>query len=220
MRAVVVAITLLLLPFLAAAAPTTSPAPSPASPTTAALLARVADPAARELLGTVIEHIIHGTPRRPAEVADGEEHPSRSADAARIDELEGRVAEAERRAQAQQARITWLEEHVMMMRLSNHTTAEPTAAGSPGTPGRRLQDHDGDVGELVHIIKRSATTRRPSSAGTDEADGGGVHRILQKSAECGSLLTRLTAVRAECCDEPTEDCSSGAPAVCNAECAA
>ena len=50
------------------------------------------------------------------------------------------------------------------------------AAGSPGGPGRRLQDgNEDDVGELVHIIKRSETTRRPGSAGTDEADGGGVH---------------------------------------------
>jgi hypothetical protein len=28
------------------------------------------------------------------------------------------------------------------------------------------------------------------------------------------------AINAECCDEPTEDCSSGEPAVCNAGCAA
>jgi hypothetical protein len=38
---------------------------------------------------------------------------------------------------------------------------------------------------------------------------------------CGSgdLGTRVGAVNRECCDEPSEDCSSGRPAVCNAGCA-
>ena len=34
------------------------------------------------------------------------------------------------------------------------------------------------------------------------------------------LDAALEAVNAECCDEPTEDCSSGYPATCNADCAA
>ena len=30
----------------------------------------------------------------------------------------------------------------------------------------------------------------------------------------------LDPINTECCDEPTEDCSSGYPATCNADCAA
>ena len=37
--------------------------------------------------------------------------------------------------------------------------------------------------------------------------------------ECGDFESRMAALAAECCDEPTEDCSSGTPASCNAGCA-
>jgi hypothetical protein len=37
---------------------------------------------------------------------------------------------------------------------------------------------------------------------------------------CGDFNARMTALAAECCDEPSEDCSSGTPATCNAGCAA
>ena len=60
------------------------------------------------------------------------------------------------------------------------------------------------------------------------ADAG--HRRLQTGAEdrygggeaCGAadLAARSAAVNAECCEEPTGDCSSGAPATCNSRCAA
>jgi hypothetical protein len=43
------------------------------------------------------------------------------------------------------------------------------------------------------------------------------HRSLQ--ATC-SVNTRAAEVQVECCNEPTEDCSSGAPISCNAGCAA
>ncbi len=36
---------------------------------------------------------------------------------------------------------------------------------------------------------------------------------------CGDLSGRTTAVNSECCDEPSEDCSSGRPATCNPGCA-
>ena len=37
---------------------------------------------------------------------------------------------------------------------------------------------------------------------------------------CGDLTARTKAVTDECCDEPTEDCSSGRPSTCNTGCAA
>ena len=36
---------------------------------------------------------------------------------------------------------------------------------------------------------------------------------------CDDLADRTAAVNDECCDEPTEDCSSGRPATCNVGCA-
>ena len=44
----------------------------------------------------------------------------------------------------------------------------------------------------------------------DSSDGG---------QECGDFESRMAALAAECCDEPTEDCSTGTPASCNAGCA-
>ena len=58
------------------------------------------------------------------------------------------------------------------------------------------------------------------------ADNGG-HRRLQGTGygtdvtcDLTDLPTRTAAVVQECCDESTEDCSSGVPATCNAGCAA
>lgn len=38
-------------------------------------------------------------------------------------------------------------------------------------------------------------------------------------APCGNLNDRIDAVNGECCDEPSEDCSSGSPSTCNPSCA-
>ena len=48
------------------------------------------------------------------------------------------------------------------------------------------------------------------------------HRRSQQSRRCtfDSLSSRSAELNSECCDEPTEDCSSGEPATCNAGCAA
>ena len=42
----------------------------------------------------------------------------------------------------------------------------------------------------------------------------------QSTCTASDLAARSAAVTAECCDEPTEDCSSGQPATCNLGCAA
>ena len=54
-------------------------------------------------------------------------------------------------------------------------------------------------------------------------DGGG-HRRAQSNAgtgacDAGALPSRTQAITAECCDEPSEDCSGGYPQTCNAGCA-
>ena len=56
--------------------------------------------------------------------------------------------------------------------------------------------------------------RRLQGAGDGDGYGG--------SGACTSstVAARSDLVTAECCDEPTEDCSGGAPATCNSDCAA
>jgi hypothetical protein len=54
----------------------------------------------------------------------------------------------------------------------------------------------------------------PTSGGGDDGEG---HRRLQGT--CSNFAGRISAVNIECCDEPREDCSSGAPATCNVGCA-
>ena len=69
-----------------------------------------------------------------------------------------------------------------------------------------------------------------AEAASEEVATGG-HRRLQgpeagdgngDSTRCtdSNLAARSAVVNAECCDEPTEDCSGGAPATCNSRCAA
>jgi hypothetical protein len=51
--------------------------------------------------------------------------------------------------------------------------------------------------------------------GDDQASGGGGYG----GGACGDLTARTAVVNDECCDEPSEDCSSGRPATCNLGCA-
>ena len=50
--------------------------------------------------------------------------------------------------------------------------------------------------------------------GDDQAGGGN-----GGGGACGDLAARTAVVNHECCDEPSEDCSSGRPATCNLGCA-
>jgi hypothetical protein len=52
------------------------------------------------------------------------------------------------------------------------------------------------------------------------AAGGGYGDGGDAACAASDLGARSAAVDAECCDEPTEDCSSGEPATCNVGCAA
>ena len=77
-----------------------------------------------------------------------------------------------------------------------------------------------EIGENVKIIKPTVV-----SCDTDPhaCDGENEHRRAQSAeASCDSdeVSWRTGDIDRECCDEPSEDCSSGIPATCNAGCAA
>ena len=100
---------------------------------------------------------------------------------------------------------------------------------------------DPSVGENVKIIKRSVV--RCDSQGSTAADGTfdysqcadsafatcnavacmghtAGHRRAQSVGTCGDLTSRTEEITAECCDEPSEDCTGGYPHTCNSGCAA
>merc|ERR1711969_483936 len=60
------------------------------------------------------------------------------------------------------------------------------------------------------------------SGGGAGTHGGGKHRRAQAARRCkpADLAARATEITAECCDEPSEDCTGGTPHTCNAGCAA
>ena len=87
-----------------------------------------------------------------------------------------------------------------------------------GTEHRRLQKQ-GD--RLVVVIDTHAPTRLDADRAEQRlidrlpgADRGDAHGI----GSC-DLAARSQALNDECCDEPSEDCSSGRPATCNVGCA-
>eukprot|EP01046_Picozoa_sp_COSAG06_P036612 COSAG06_NODE_4052_length_4625_cov_21.008396_5_plen_458_part_00 len=59
-----------------------------------------------------------------------------------------------------------------------------------------------------------------AAAGAAAAAGGGHGDGGDAACAASDLGARSAAVDAECCDAPTEDCSSGEPATCNVGCAA
>lgn len=58
------------------------------------------------------------------------------------------------------------------------------------------------------------------SGGSPCQNGGSCARGDGATCTAQNMASRAADVHAECCDEPTEDCSSGQPASCNAGCAA
>ena len=108
------------------------------------------------------------------------------------------------------------------VRVLTHQSADQrgrrvqTDGGAPHAPGL-----DPDTAfENVKIIKPTVV-----SCDTDPhaCDGENEHRRAQSAeASCDSdeLSWRTDDIDRECCDEPSEDCSSGYPRTCNAGCAA
>eukprot|EP01047_Picozoa_sp_COSAG01_P033492 COSAG01_NODE_2468_length_7634_cov_6.744127_1_plen_930_part_00 len=144
----------------------------------------------------------------------------------------------EAQAQAKQlashtGKIAALEEHLLLTKDANAShhaievrlrsveakCAEATASS------RRLEEDDGHDYVTQHF---AAVTLASGPVGTGTMDGGAGnigsgHRRTQgagSSGSCANINIRALAVQTECCDEPTEDCSTGVPSSCNADCAA
>jgi hypothetical protein len=82
---------------------------------------------------------------------------------------------------------------------------------------RHLQAAPNSTGKVVHI--HQATVTIPEGLGwRTSGNYNGGHRRTQKGV-CGQVTVRAAAVQAECCDQPSEDCSGGAPRICNTGCA-
>ena len=83
-----------------------------------------------------------------------------------------------------------------------------SASGGPAR-ARLLQDGCG----CAQCVQKGNTVADCESFGLDcgcYADDGGA---------CGGFVDRTRALNDECCDEASEDCSSGRPATCNLGCA-
>ena len=75
-----------------------------------------------------------------------------------------------------------------------------------------------DASQTMQVSLRGAENAQPTS----DADYFELQISTGSWRRCSlaDLAARAADVTAECCDEPTEDCSSGMPATCNAGCAA
>eukprot|EP01047_Picozoa_sp_COSAG01_P060090 COSAG01_NODE_7314_length_3255_cov_4.176489_1_plen_622_part_00 len=126
----------------------------------------------------------------------------------KISSLQTTVATQSRTIQDHSARIRELE-----------AGPRQPGGGSTMAAGRRLQPAP-NSSKVVHI--HSISVHIPEGPGwRTSGNYNGGHRRTQKSPSCRTALSaRTQAVSDECCNEPTEDCSSGAPAVCNPGCAA
>jgi hypothetical protein len=85
---------------------------------------------------------------------------------------------------------------------------------------------DGDVGCLSELGAAGcaadgavvpAPTPSPEPSHSDTGTGGDEPIVC---TDYNGMNTLLTPLNSECCDEPSEDCSSGYPATCNSGCAA
>jgi hypothetical protein len=99
--------------------------------------------------------------------------------------------------------------------------AVETKLAAIGSPERRRAQAGGDSlhqnidvhADNAKIITRSVQTRLPTS------DTGG-HRRAQTTCTPADVDARSAEVTAECCNEPSEDCTGGHPHTCNEACAA
>eukprot|EP01047_Picozoa_sp_COSAG01_P056299 COSAG01_NODE_6367_length_3710_cov_4.576572_4_plen_210_part_00 len=127
---------------------------------------------------------------------------------AKVGKLEGTISTLQ----------TTIHDHSARIRELEAGPRQPDGDSTTTATGRRLQAPP-NSSKVVHIHRTSVVIPEGPGWRTSGNYNGG-HRILQGSASCPTFSQRVTAVSKECCNEPTEDCSSGAPAVCNAGCAA
>jgi len=89
--------------------------------------------------------------------------------------------------------------------------------GINSTAPRRLQ-RTGNAGGAREVRIYTRELSRQAGGGRTGTTAGGGHRRAQAGGTC-DVDARTAAVSAECCDEPGESCTNGAPASCNADCA-
>ena len=95
--------------------------------------------------------------------------------------------------------------------------------------GGRITVHNPHHGAGCSVVAGAEGWSKDQAAKATAALGANVsvdcqsHRVLQSAAaadpSCSDVAARTAAVNAICCDEATEDCSSGQPANCNLGCA-
>eukprot|EP01046_Picozoa_sp_COSAG06_P009032 COSAG06_NODE_466_length_15349_cov_53.328262_2_plen_219_part_00 len=110
-------------------------------------------------------------------------------------------------------RVAALEASLAAVKATCERQVVEATMGDSAKP-RRMQMGGDDLhqaadvhAEPAYILKRNVTRLR---------------RLAPPPPPCDatSLPSRTAAITAECCDEPTEDCTGGSPHTCNAGCAA
>eukprot|EP01047_Picozoa_sp_COSAG01_P054903 COSAG01_NODE_6052_length_3878_cov_97.784334_3_plen_643_part_00 len=181
-------------------------------------------------------------PRRSAEARlDAVESLARHA-LARLDDLEDRVNKMEQPTTAMKDEIAAVKTVVAAhaSALGGQHSRRPGPGHSAQTEKPRAapeqHTHEEEADATVEASNRRLQQQPPPPPRSEKAVhihiasvvpdtlpnfNGARHRILQGSSSCPALTARVEAVADACCNaEPTDDCSSGAPMVCNAGCAA
>ena len=134
-------------------------------------------------------------------------------------EVRAQMQDAKALAQSLERRVAQLEAAQRKMDMS----------GRGGGAARRRQQQEVAPAvntSVVHLHRVTATMHGPGFGYSTISlpalrplplDAGSGHRRVQQA--CTDLSTRIAAVNAQCCDEPTEDRGSGVPLSCNAGCA-
>ena len=79
-----------------------------------------------------------------------------------------------------------------------------------------------DVQTMLGLIpgaREQLTDFYGTCGGVNPGGGGSGGGSAAGTGQCADLDSRVSAMNGECCDEPSEDCSSGQPSACNAGCA-
>eukprot|EP01047_Picozoa_sp_COSAG01_P087719 COSAG01_NODE_20310_length_960_cov_1.006969_1_plen_277_part_01 len=140
---------------------------------------------------------------------------------ARLERLEAQVQSQAREASEARAKARALELRVAVLEVGKGRGEQNTGEGKSwsGESNRRLQAPS-ERGDVVRIHRANVTSPARPGLGASSNFNGGHRRYLQTGGQCANMAARAQSVQARCCDEPTEDCSSGYPRTCNAGCAA
>eukprot|EP01049_Picozoa_sp_SAG25_P012881 SAG25_NODE_1851_length_2258_cov_28.327930_2_plen_599_part_00 len=189
-------------------------------------LARVADPAARAALEEVQRGLqgLTGTVARQARELEAQRAHSAALEA-RLGDAEGKLLRHEEAAAATQLR-----------RAQEAPPPAPTNASTtvkmyhrkfhrrPTVPCAGPGEQNGECPAQCDCTPTPWPDCDPTPRCGD-GDGAATsqpheHRRAQDVCEASDLVSGVTEISRTCCDEPTEDCSSGEPKSCNPGCAA